>query len=290
MATSDGDVGVAPSSTADALTKQCAVTHADATAPYAVVAASAGWVEAAAASLVSNGLCTLESGSSTATALVDGAVLERCCRDARPRLDWLLGLAERSGLQAEGSDLQGSSAAGGAPPLQSQELYSRAPWEHRFDMTMLRRPRRCVVNQTEEAAQEATSSAMWTADDAAWRALLAAVDPIVRPLLLASGLFGCEDELEVEAVGCVISMPGAPDQRWHPDSEEQLGLVNVFVPLVDVDEINGTTALALGTHTPKRASFEECAAEAQVVRPHLQRGSVLCFDWRVWHRGGGNLS
>ena len=210
----------------------------------------AGWVRAAADSLVGNGACVLRRPAPIAAEL-----LERCRADARPRLDRLLGLA------AEASEGTGMCEA-----LRFQELYSRAPWECRFDVTVPRGP------------PETTKGA------ALWQALLAAIDPLVRPVLAASGLFGGEDELCVEAVGYVLSMPGAPGQVWHPDSEQKVGLVNAFVPLVPLSDANGPTALALGSHRSPRPC---CPC---VVRPLLAAGEVLLFDWRTWHRGCANRS
>ena len=75
--------------------------------------------------------------------------------------------------------------------------YSRAAWERRFDVTVLRTPR---------AMSEGDAPSV-----APWRALLDALDLLVRPVLAASGLFG-ENGADpcVEAVGCVLSLPRAP--------------------------------------------------------------------------------
>ena len=122
---------------------------------------------------------------------------------------------------------------------------------------------------------------------AAWRELYDAIDAIVRPVLAASGLFGDgdqTDEIVVDHVGYVLSMPGAPGQVWHPDAVDRVGLVNAFVPLVPLSDANGPTALALGSHRPPRPACP------RVVRPLLHVGEVLLFDWRTWHRGCANSS
>lgn len=55
--------------------------------------------------------------------------------------------------------------------------------------------------------------------------------------------------------GCVASLPGSPGQGWHIDGQ-QAGLINAFVPLVDIDETNGT-------------EFVPCSHDPQVERdPH----------------------
>ena len=79
-----------------------------------------------------------------------------------------------------------------------------------------------------------------------------------------------------------LCVPAA--QVWHPDTFKQPGLVNAFLPLVPLSEVNGPTALALGSHRPPRP----CCP--RVVRPLLEAGEVLLFDWRTWHRGCANSS
>lgn len=233
----------------------------------------AGWVRAAADSLVGNGACVLRRPTELAIA---AELLEACRCEARPRLDRLLGLA----AQASASE---DSTAGTCGALRYQELYSRAPWECRFDVTVqdsCGTPETTGTPETAEGEGEASSGSA-----ALWQALLDAIDPLVRPVLAASGLFGNgEDDLCVEAVGYVLSMPGAPGQVWHPDSERKVGLVNAFVPLVPLSDANGPTALALGSHRVPRPC---CPC---VVRPLLAAGEVLLFDWRTWHRGCANHS
>ena len=223
-------------------------------------AASADWVRSASRSLVHNGACVLRRLSPIPT-----DVVERCRCDARPRLDRLLGLAAEAN----------ANEPGGA--VRFQELYSRAPWEHRFDVTV-----------SHVHAGSTTTAGAPSIASAPWQELLNAIDPIVRPVLAASGLFGdgdqSDDEIVVDHVGYVLSMPGAPGQMWHPDCVDRVGLVNVFVPLVPLSEANGPTALALGSHRPPRPSCP------RVVRPLLNVGEVLLFDWRTWHRGCANSS
>ena len=237
------------------------------------------WVRPAAQSLLDNGLCVLRRPS-----LIPADLVERCRRDARPRLDRLLRLAEqaRASETATAGAVAGEAAnegvGAGAAPIRFQELYSRAPWEHRFDVTVLQRLSAVMHGEP--------SAAM---DDEPWRELLAALDALVRPVLAASGIFAGADDMSaddicVDAVGFVLSCPGAPGQMWHPDTEVRAGLVNAFVPLVPLSDANGPTALALCSHVPPRP---KCPS---VVYPLLCAGEVLLFDWRTWHRGCANRS
>ena len=213
--------------------------------------ASVGWVVAAADSLAQNGAVVLRN-----PVCIPADVVERCRCDARPRLDRLLRLAADAG-----------AGAGVAPRF--RELYCRAPWESRFDVTVPHAPSETTAGEEPSAGP--------------WQSLLEAIDPLVKSVLVASGGFGGEDELCIEAMGFVMSQPGAPGQQWHPDSE-RTGLVNAFVPLVHLSDANGPTALALASHRSPRPC---CPC---VVRPLLAAGEVLLFDWRTWHRGCANHS
>ena len=262
-----------------------------------------------------------------------------------------------------GSAEAGSVGVGAA--IRFQEVYSRAPWENRFDMTVLRGPAPPMM-EGEAGGQARGQASSWTpssqaeslqvtssqegemapwldgpgsrvqpgqgsrvqgpgsrvqgsrvqpgqpsSSSAPWEALLVAINSLVRPVLAASGLFGSSsDELCVEAVGCVLSLPGAPDQPrhpsytrmhmnvlsmhmhmhahgvhcmhvcapgapdqlWHPDCVRRVGLVNAFVPLVPLSDTNGPTALALASHTPP---IPCCPL---VVRPLLAAGEVTLID------------
>ena len=200
--------------------------------------------------------------------------------------------------------------------LRFRELYSRAPWERRFDVTVMRdvspsanptalgaeatghvsvsqvaNLKSSTAGEGEQPTTAATKGGGPTSEP--WLALLGAIDALVRPVLAASSLFaiGADGEPDggevcIEAVGFVLSQPGAPAQLWHPDSEHQVGLVNAFVPLVPLTDANGPTALALGSHTGP----EHRPACPRVVRPLLNAGEVLLFDWRTWHRGCANNS
>ena len=99
----------------------------------------------------------------------------------------------------------------------------------------------------------------------------------------------------VTAVGSVTSLPSAPEQHFHADGRER-GIVNVFVPLVDVPASMGPTHFRRGSHvwdhdSPYLTREQRRAREgAEDVVPELRRGSVLMYDYRVFHRGGANLT
>jgi hypothetical protein len=59
-------------------------------------------------------------------------------------------------------------------------------------------------------------------------------------VLAVEGHVAVEANVEAAAAGCVVSLPGAREQSMHRDGT-QAGLVNAFVPLVDVTEATGGT-------------------------------------------------
>jgi ectoine hydroxylase-related dioxygenase (phytanoyl-CoA dioxygenase family) len=91
--------------------------------------------------------------------------------------------------------------------------------------------------------------------------------------------------------GMVISCPGCEDQHIHSDGpplfdswEYQLPphCLNVFIPLVDLDEENGATVLYPASHLS--------GTRESAVRSVVPRGSVLLFDYRLSHQGMANRS
>ena len=89
---------------------------------------------------------------------------------------------------------------------------------------------------------------------------------------------------------------GGDDQEWHQDGghlfgtdgEDALHLpchcLNVFIPLVAIDERNGATQFVLGTHRADCTSADSAAALL------CDAGSCIVFDYRVIHRGSANRS
>ena len=90
--------------------------------------------------------------------------------------------------------------------------------------------------------------------------------------------------VEAPAAGCVVALPGARQQALHRDGA-QPGLVNAFIPLVDLTVENGPTALLPRTHRNWRVRDE-----GHAVAPLLRAGEVLLFDYRCLHHGLANQS
>jgi len=116
----------------------------------------------------------------------------------------------------------------------------------------------------------------------AWQQLTAQAFELAQPVLRELCADGCEPRV-------VISRPGAGPQSFHADGGG--GLYNIFIPLVDVaPEKDGTQfwpASHLDARAPDRAYELEGDAEAMgaMVSPGCAAGGLLCFDYRIVHRG-----
>ncbi len=127
-----------------------------------------------------------------------------------------------------------------------------------------------------------------------------AVIPIVQSLLGTDCI--------LQSVGVVCAYPGAPAQHVHRDHEPlfaEAGGLNAFfppfalhvvVPLVDLDEQTGTTALWKGSHRIKSASEESRFSEDQLralegaTLPQSKVGDCYFMDYRLRHVGTANQS
>jgi hypothetical protein len=119
---------------------------------------------------------------------------------------------------------------------------------------------------------------------------------VANPWLLSvlSGAF--EDDFVLGAYGVVCSLPAAPRQHIHQDGGDlfpQAGLnrllpivaVTVAIPLLEMNEIHGTTALWPGSHRDEARASAEIGDE-----PLVREGSCVLWDYRLRHGGTPNLS
>jgi ectoine hydroxylase-related dioxygenase (phytanoyl-CoA dioxygenase family) len=126
------------------------------------------------------------------------------------------------------------------------------------------------------------------------------VMPVVKALL--------GDDCIIQSFGVVCAYPGAGLQhihRDHPPLFKEAGGLNAFfppfalhvvVPLVDLDERTGTTALWEGSHRIKstreetRWSKEEMEKLEGAVLPMPRVGDCYLMDYRLRHTGTANTS
>lgn len=127
-------------------------------------------------------------------------------------------------------------------------------------------------------------------------------NPFLLPVLSAA-----LDDFVIGAYGAVCSLPSAPAQHRHWDggllfpfsAVNQLlpaTAITVAIPLIEMNKIQGTTALWLGTHRDldrsmalrdpsRREDFMEGSIE-----PVVREGSCILWDFRLIHSGTPNQS
>jgi ectoine hydroxylase-related dioxygenase (phytanoyl-CoA dioxygenase family) len=105
-----------------------------------------------------------------------------------------------------------------------------------------------------------------------------------------------EDDFILGAYGVVCSLPGAPRQHIHQDGGDlfpqaalnrmlPLAAATVAIPLVEMNETHGTTALWLGSHRDETRVETEIGDE-----PLVREGSCVLWDYRLRHCGTPNRS
>jgi hypothetical protein len=98
----------------------------------------------------------------------------------------------------------------------------------------------------------------------------------------------------IDAYGAVCSQPGAAAQHIHRDGNDLFAptgidrllpavAVTVGIPLLEMNQLHGTTALWPGSH---RANMRE----GPPVEPVVKQGSIVVWDYRLEHGGTANNS
>jgi Phytanoyl-CoA dioxygenase (PhyH) len=114
-------------------------------------------------------------------------------------------------------------------------------------------------------------------------------NPYLLPILSAA----LDDNFVVGAFGVVCALPSAPAQHIHddggnlfqrPDIDRLLpaAAITVAIPLLEMNAVNGTTALWLGSHRDSRA------LNAEASEPVVWEGSSILWDFRLKHGGTAN--
>ncbi len=119
---------------------------------------------------------------------------------------------------------------------------------------------------------------------------------IANPWLLSVLRATFEDDVVLGAYGVVCSLPAAPKQHVHQDGADlfpQAALnrlipivaVTVAIPLLEMNEIYGTTALWPRSHLDDTLPLTEIGDE-----PRVREGSCVIWDYRLRHGGTPNRS
>ncbi len=100
-------------------------------------------------------------------------------------------------------------------------------------------------------------------------------------------------KIVVDSYTAIISLPKSEDQHIHSDGSGLFGspidkllpthALILGIPLVDLNEINGTTEIWLGSHM-KDINSENSH------KPYLKKGDCYLMDYRLFHRGMANNS
>jgi len=113
--------------------------------------------------------------------------------------------------------------------------------------------------------------------------------PVLRRVLGPECILG--------SFGSVVALPGSPDQHVHRDHPALFDdpaldaalpafALTMVLPLVELNETNGTTRLWQGSHRLADAEAERL----EPVSPFVELGSCLLFDYRLRHGGTQNRS
>jgi ectoine hydroxylase-related dioxygenase (phytanoyl-CoA dioxygenase family) len=103
-------------------------------------------------------------------------------------------------------------------------------------------------------------------------------------------------DLILASLNSRVVRPGEAAQGFHSDVPPQLRrpgppiMMNTVWMLDDFTEANGATAIVVGSH---RSELRQPPPEREVRFVHravAPMGSVLVFDGRCWHAGGGNAT
>ncbi|MFT5140632.1 MAG: ectoine hydroxylase-related dioxygenase (phytanoyl-CoA dioxygenase family) [Lysobacterales bacterium] len=127
-----------------------------------------------------------------------------------------------------------------------------------------------------------------------------------RLLPILNGLLGTD--CAIQSFGAVCAYPGAEMQHYHKDHPAlftDAGGINAFlppyalhvvIPLIDLNEQCGTTAVWPGSHRKKikREMAKPGISEADMLKgatlPYPKMGDCFLMDFRLGHRGTANRS
>jgi ectoine hydroxylase-related dioxygenase (phytanoyl-CoA dioxygenase family) len=119
---------------------------------------------------------------------------------------------------------------------------------------------------------------------------------IANPWLLPVLDAAFDGDFVLSAFGVVCSLPGAGSQTIHQDGGDifpqttlnrllPIVAVTVGVPLIEMNDVHGTTALWPGSHRDDKLASAEKGHE-----PLVREGSCVFWDYRLRHGGTPNRS
>jgi len=124
--------------------------------------------------------------------------------------------------------------------------------------------------------------------------------PILRAIL--------GEDMVLHAFGAITALPGAPLQPIHKDHRPLFPetstldaffppyAIHLSIPLIDLNDQTGTTALWEGSHRKAVPYFDELVKLNYdrplrgAATPYTKLGDCLITDFRLYHRGMANLT
>lgn len=100
----------------------------------------------------------------------------------------------------------------------------------------------------------------------------------------------------INGFGGVVAYPGSTDQHLHLDHPRLFGVeeinaalppyaITVMIPLIDLNEINGTTRVWEGSHT----AHDDTGMLLGSDLVECEAGACFLMDYRLWHGGTANV-
>lgn len=239
--------------------------------PRPHVKANEKWVDQAVKHLACDGVVALVQADVSND---EGVIGHTICDDASEAVSSRLTELQRK-IRSRGIDPTGKES-----PYRFMEVVSRDEGGRRFDVPVpwLGRKDNGVDNNNYDLG-----TPLNVMQEEAVTKLHRRVHGIVGPI--ASNLWNIDEaDLDVAAAGFLVNQPGSKSQKFHRDGPDP-GMLDVFVPLIDLQECLGPTAVKPGTHVDDDAQQSE---EIEAVTPLLRKGELLVFDYRTLHKGQGN--
>ncbi|HTR85270.1 MAG TPA: phytanoyl-CoA dioxygenase family protein [Reyranella sp.] len=119
-----------------------------------------------------------------------------------------------------------------------------------------------------------------------------------NPFIMAMVHQALDTDAVLDNFGAIVSHAGAEKQHFHRDASPLFDsaiaamlpahALTVALPLVDMNEEHGTTAIWPGSHRWKSENHRD--EKVQPLAPTIPVGSAFMWDYRLFHNGTPNVS
>ncbi|KAL7536782.1 hypothetical protein ACHAWF_005561 [Thalassiosira exigua] len=235
------------------------------------------WQEEAADVLREYGVASLVS-ESEGSGLIDAEI----CDDAN------LAVAARLRDMHKRIGRRGVDPTGVEEPYRFSEIVCRDDGGRRYDLPIafLGDGAEGPMGTTSNVGSGRVGTPLKQNEEVAIQRLHDAIGEITNPVMDNLWKESEQPKSHAAAAGFLVNEPGSQSQNWHRDGPEE-GFIDCFVPLIDLSESIGPTAIRPRTHTDEGSV--DFGKDLDVT-PLLKKGEILLFDYRTLHRGQGNKS